>query len=347
MSTTSPATDRALPAVTPSVLALLLSAGVFLATAGRTLVAAGSAPGWWAAWIAAAVIALLASFRHALPAGPGPVGGGLWLVAGVCGAALLGRHAVDSLIVAWADFPADESTLPFLDLGDTLLLVALVVPAIVQGMASRLRAQRPALLLPTLFGLIPLLVVMVPFLSPSRLGNAPPSPTWGGLDPLLVPLALLWATTLVGPAALPLSSRRAIAHHWAPRLLSSAALAGIPALLLALGGIAGVQRAGGVPLALPGRKLFGTWGFETGAGLEVAVALGAAWALIVLCARVAARSLPRLRSGIFFVLALAAALTAAWTPLPVLLAVSGGVGWLAVLWGTEPEGAGPPPLVDA
>lgn len=348
MSTTSPATDRALPLLTPSVLALLLSAGIFLTLAGRTLSATGSTAGWWAAWISAAVVAFLASFRHALPAVPGRAGGGIWLIAGVLGAALLGRHAVDSLIAAWADFPADESTLPGLDLGDSVLLVALVLPAVAHGMASRLRAPRPALLLPGLIGLIPLLVVLVPFLVPGGLGfrESSPRPEWAGATSWLLPAALLWATTLPGPAALPLSSRRPFAHHWAPRLLGAGALAALPWVLLLIVGGANVRRAATVQLTAPGRRLWGAWGHETGAGLECAVALFAAYVLIVLCARVAARSLDRLRSGVFVLLAAAAGLVAAWTPLSILITATGIVGWLAVLWGTEPEGAAPPPLVE-
>ncbi len=342
-------TDRALPAITPSVLAMLLSSGVFLTLAARSRSVAGTSEAWLGAWGIAAVVALLSSFRHALPALPGKVGGFTWLLAAATGAALVGRHAVDSLLGAWTDFPADESTLPGLDFGDSVLLVALVVPTLVTGLASKLRAPRPSLLLPGLFGLGVLLVLLVPFLTPfgPALRGEVPSPGVGSTSSFLVAAALLWVTTLPGPAALPLSSRRPLAHHWTPRLLGAATLVAIPALLLTLGGASGVKRAAQVQLTSPGARLFGRYGAEVGAGMECAVSLLAAYVLIVLCARVAARSLPGLRSGIFVVVAIAASLIAAWMPIQMLVVVTGVSGWLAVFWGTEPEGAAPPPLVDA
>lgn len=348
VSTTSPMTDRALPAITPSVLALLLSSGLFLTLSGRSLDMAGGGAAWLAIWCAAAVIAFALSFRHTLPALPGRLGGAAWLLAAATGGALLGRHAVDSLLVAWADFPADEPALPGLDLGDTFLLVALAVPTLVQGLASRLRAPRPALLLPGFLGLGALLVVLVPFLVPGGLAlrGAPPAPTMDSMGALVVPAALLWVTTLVGPAALPLSSRRAVAHHWAPRLLGALTLAALPAILLAIGGAKGVRAASQVSLSTPARRLFGSYGSEIGAGMECAIVLIAACALIILCARIAARSLPALRSGIFVVVAITSALLAAWLPMHVLILGAATTGWVAVLWGTEPEGAAPPPLVD-
>ncbi len=348
VSTTSPMTDQALPAITPSVLAILLAAGVFLTQAWRSLEMAGSAPAWMGIWAAAAVIAFAASFRHALPALPGRLGGVSWLLAGATGGALVGRHALDGLLQAWAQLSADEATLPGLDLGDLVLLVALATPALIHGLASRLRAPRPALLLPGLLALVAMAVVLVPFLAhmaPQRRGSLP-SFDLDAPGVLIVPAVLLWATTLVGPAAMPLSSRRAIAHHWAPRVLGALTLVALPAVLLAVGGPRGLEAGRAVQLSVPGARLFGPYGAEIGAGIECLVALVAAHVLILLCCRIAARSLPGLRSGIFVVVAVAAGLCSAWMSLHLLLVSALATGWVAVLWGTEPEGAAPPPLVD-
>ena len=345
VATTSPTTDRVLPALTPSVLTLLLTSAVVLSLAGRTYETAGGAAAWWGAWVVAAGIALLGSFRSALPAVPVRGVGVLWLLAGALGGALLGRHALLALMAAWVDFPADHPGLPGLGQGDLALLVALLLPTVSVALASRLRSPRPALLVPALLRLAPVLVLLVPAVASGfSAPKAPPEPA-AGMPALLVMAGLLWATVLPGSGTLPLSTRRPVMHHWMPRLLTVGVLVGLPTLLLAYSG-EDLRRTGGVPLAQPGRRLFGYWGGEVGAGMECAVLLVAAGVLLVLCARIAARSLPRLRSGIFPALALAAGLCAAWLPPTALLAGAALTGWLAVLWGIEPDGIAPPPLLE-
>jgi hypothetical protein len=289
---------------------------------------------------------VLASFRSALPAVPGRGGGVLWLLAGALGGGLLARHALVSLMGAWVDFAADAAMVPGLGQGDLLVLAALVVPSLVLAFASRLRSPRPALLVPALVGLIPLVVVLAPALSRGLPTHSTRLDLPGGVAALLAPASLLWATTLPGPAALPLSRRRPLLHHWLPRLLAAAVLVGLPAVLLGLGGKS--LRAPGelVALAAPARRVFGPYGAEVGAGLECLVTLVALHVLLVLCARVAARSLPRLRSGVFPGLAMAAGLVAAWMPPSPLVLGAAVAGWTAVLWGIEPDGVAPPPLLE-
>lgn|GEM_PF-1532174 len=342
MATTSPTTDRALPAITPSALALLLSSAVVLAVGGRSMAGASGFAAGWGTWCLAAGIALIASFRSTLPAVPGRGGGVLWIGAGVLGGALLARHALVSLMGAWTDFSVDAGTAPALSQGDSLVLAALLAPSLVIALASRLRSPRPGLLVPALLGLAPLLLLVLPMASRGvPAANLRPDVA-GGFSAITIPAALLWATTLPGPAALPLSTRRPLLHHWLPRLLGVAVLVGLPLLLLT-GARPPVEL---VSLEGPGQSLFGRYGGEVGAGMECFVTLVALHVLLVLCARVAARSLPGLRSGIFPALALGTGLSAAWIPAPILLAGAALTGWAAVLWGIEPEGAGSPPMLE-
>ncbi len=330
--------------MTPAVLAALLSSVVVLSLAGRTFQSAGSAAGWWGAWVLAAGFCGLASFRSALPAVPGRGGGVLWLVAGAFGGGLLGRHALVAWMSSWTEFSVDAATIPGLTLGDMVLLVALLVPSIVIALASRLRSPRPALLLPALFGLVPLVLLAAPeFVDGLPTPKSRPDPRLG-VSSLAVVAALLWATTLPGPAALPLSTRRPWMHHWLPRLLSMAVLIGLPGVLLVGSQLSHSTEV--VALGDLGRRVFGRYGSEVGAGIECLLTLVALHVLLVLCARVAARSLPRLRSGVFPGLALAAGLLAAWAPPNVLITCSALAGWIAVLWGVEPDGAAPPSPIE-
>ena len=202
----SPTTDRVLPALTPAVLALLLTSAVVFALAGRTYEIAGGTAAWWGAWIIAAGIALLGSFRSALPAVPVRGVGVIWLMAGALGGALLGRHALLALMAAWADFPADHPGLPGLGQGDLALLAALLLPMLPVALASRLRSPRPALLVPALLGLAPVLVLLVPaVMSGFSLPKTSPEPA-GGVPALLVAAGLLWATVLPGSGTLPPSA---------------------------------------------------------------------------------------------------------------------------------------------
>ncbi|MCO4771451.1 MAG: hypothetical protein KDA24_15570 [Deltaproteobacteria bacterium] len=344
MATTSTA-DHALPALTPSVLALLLSCSVVIGLSGRTFEASGGAGPWWGVWLLAAGAALVASFRSALPAIPGKAVGAIWLLAGALGGAILGRHALLSLMGAWGDLAVDAAALPGLAAGDLLLVAALLLPSFPIALASRLRSPRPALLLLSLVGLVPLLILLGPVLADGVPTPATPPDPSAALSALTVPAALLWITVLPGPASLPLSARRPLLHHWLPRLLTAAVLVGLPAVLLHASGRA-LREAGALPLGEPGRRLFGRWGFEVGAGMECLVAVVAALVVLVLCARIAARSLPRLRSGVFPAMALAAGLCAAWLPPSLLLAGAALTGWIAVLWGVEPDGVTPPPLME-
>lgn len=323
---------------------MLLSSAVVLSLAGRTFQSAESAAGWWGAWALAAVAAGLASFRSALPAIPGRGVGVLWLLAGAFGGGLLGRHALVAWMGSWTEFSVDAATVPGLSQGDVVLLVALLVPSLFIALASRLRSPRPALLLPALLGLVPLILLLGPvFADGLPTPKSRPSPALG-VSAFVVPAALLWATTLPGPAALPLSARRPLMHHWLPRLLSMAVLAGLPGVLLVGSRLSNTAEL--VALSEPGRRLFGRYGTEVGAGMECFLTLIALHVLLVLCARVAARSLPRLRSGVFPGLAFAAGLLAAWTPPGLLLAGSALAGWTAVLWGVEPDGAPPPSPIE-
>lgn len=334
MSTTSPATDHALPAVTPGVLALLLGAIAALAGAGPSVDDVGSAGAWIGLWVAGAVLALLGSLRPLLPPVAGPLPGLAWLAAGSLGGALLGRHAVRSFLAAYEDFAADHLVLPGLDQADGLLLLALLIPAGVIGLASRLRSPQPALLLPALLGLAPVVVLAVGAGGRSPRVVEPAAPE---LAALLVPAALVWAVALPGPAALPLSGRRWLAHKVAPRVLGAAAVLAVPLLLLA----ARSDLEAGVPTQNAGVRVFGAWGGETAAGIECFGTLVALHVLLVLCARTAARSLPWLRSGVFPLLAAAAALLAAWTPIALLVPATAAAGWLAVALGAESETSRP------
>lgn len=334
--TTTSATERALPGATPSALALLLGCGLVLAVAGRSM-ESQDASAWWGAWVVAAGVSFLASFRSALPGVSARPVGLLWLLAGTFAGGWLARHGLLALMQAWADLPVDAPTVPFLSRGDLLVLGALFLPSVVVALASRLRSPRPALLLPALLGVVPVLVALGPLAGDGVVPKARPAP---GVS--LTPLALLWITTLPGPGALPLAKSRALLHHWLPRVVSVLTLAGLPMLLLALTGRS-LRDLDAIPLAEAGARAF-PYGWEIGGGLECAVALVTAQVLLVLCARVASRSLPSLRSGVFPALALAAGLAAAWLPPDALLLGAAVTGWSAVLCGFEPDRNTPPLL---
>jgi len=341
--TTTSATERALPGPTPSALALLLGCGLVLAVAGRAMAGVDGGAAWWGLWVIAGGVSFLGSFRSALPGLSARPVGVLWLAAGALAAGWLARHGLLALMQAWADLPVDAPTVPALTLGDLIVLGALFVPSVVIALASRLRSPRPALLLPALLGVVPVLVALVPLVDRGVVPDVRPAPA---PDALLAPLALLWITTLPGPGALPLAKSRPLLHHWVPRLVSVATLVGLPMLLLALTGRS-LRDLDAVPLAEAAAHTFRPFGWEVGGGLECAVSLVAAQVLLVLCARVASRSLPFLRSGVFPALALAAGLVAAWVPPDLILLGAAITGWGAVLCGFEPDRNTPPLLPEA
>jgi hypothetical protein len=333
MATTSSTTDRALPAATPVVLALLFAATIVLATGPASHRDAGPAA-WLGGFVAAAFAGLVAGFRHVLPAAPGKLSGWVWLGAAACGCALIGRHALRAFVAAWPDFPASGGVLPALDLGDLSLLIALSLPALLLGLAGRLRRRRPALLLPASVGLVPLVSILL------KPRSGPVAPEWPALLVALPPLSLSWALALIGPAALPLSGKRPLLHHYLPPLVGAFMIVGLPMWLLA--GSKHSRALSPVLLEPIASRGWLPHPQHVAPALEVLLCLIGALALLVLASRVAARSLAWLRSGVFPVIAVAAGLLSAWCSTDQLTVLAASFGWVAVLLGTEPEGAGVP-----
>jgi hypothetical protein len=326
---------RTIPAPTPGLLALLLGVAGVLPVAGRAWGPEGGGRSFLLGFGVAAALALLARLRMTLPAIPGPFAGPLWLLAGTVGAALLGRHAVESFAISAAELPLSARVLGDLDLGDAGLLALLVLLSLVPATLGLLRRPRPGLGLLAALVLLPLLVLLGASSSaPGRILSND-----GDLRAALaaagVASTLSWSLVLAGPEALPLDALRPLWHGWLPRLLGPLALLGLPLWLLAVHGSGPLLAADEVVLDLPADRSFPPWGDRVGAGIEFLISVAAALSVLLLCARVAARRIAPLRGAILPPLAAAAGLLAALVPLPQLLVATAVSGWMAVLCGGE------------
>lgn len=323
-----------MPAATPALLAAGLGLAGSLPLLPRALDAADGAGAYLLVWPLVAVLAVLASQRWRLPSVPGPVPGLAWLLAGTAGAAVLGRRAVDCLLLAAAELPISSGVLPGIDLGDTLLAAAALLMVAPFALRGVLRRPRPGLALVAVAALVVLCTPLVAGAGRARLPGADPA---GALALLPVACTLAWCGALLGPCALALRPERRWLHRVAPPLVLGVTAACLPALLWTVGGGRGLLATDGVAVARAGARAFGHYGARVGAGLEASALLLALLIVLVLATRVAARSLPRLGGWVLPLAALAAAVLQARMSFDQLVLLAALAGWGAVLLGGPNE----------
>ncbi len=323
----------ALPALLPTVLAVVVAAASVVAIGARSLEAAGGGQTWLQAWAVALGLSLLATMRRRWPAFRTPASGSAWALAGVAGCALLVRHAMDCIVLAAQEAPWSTGDWMGFDLGEGTIALALAILSIPAVVLGGLRRPRPLLLFPSLVALVLLLSPLVLALLDTASGAVA---TGGSLvPPVLLAGCLAWTAALVGPAALPLRAHRTFLDRALPRFALAGVLVGLPWAVLATAAPGRVIGGGEILLAEAGARAFGRYGDRIGAGCEGLFSLLAAVIVLVLAGRVAARALPWLRSGALIGLVALAAVASAWLPLPTLIFATGIIGWVAVLLGPE------------
>jgi hypothetical protein len=319
------------PRAAPTLIALVVGLGASLPLLGRSLDPAGRSDAWLLAWLATALLTGASAWRDRLPGVPGAWPGFAWLVAAVPAAALLGRHGIDSLSVAAAELPLSSGLPLGLDLGDALLLLALLVLTTPQALRAAIRGPRPGLALPALVA-VGLLAALLGAAGWKTSHQLPSTSTSDALALLPACAALAWTGALLGPAALALDPRQRLLHRALPTAALVAIVAALPALLALQYGAA-LQRADGVLLSAVGRRAFGPYGDRVGAGFETLICLAGLLVLLTLIARIAARRLAGLRGWILPALAVATTLAAATLSTGQLVVAAAVTGWFALLLG--------------
>jgi len=317
-----------------AVLATCLAFAVVLSVGERTVAMAGHGSVWMAAcWIGAG-LALFATLRRAMPVAPAMISAPLWWFSGVLGAAVLGRHALDSLAVSASELPITVQVIGSVDLGD-LILWALVLVAMQVSAGSR-SDQRPGprLGVALVVMLLPALVMIAMNFQSSRMRVALLEPVWTEV-PWKTAASLSWVFAMVTCEKERIAGRLGLAT-WLPPLLGCVLLIALPWWLLASHGGSGLARVEGAFFLRSGGQVFGFYGGRVGAGIETLVTLAGIVGLLVFSARWALAS--RLLGGWERLVAISlSALVAAWMPLPDLFMLATLVGWIAVIMGLPPR----------
>lgn len=317
------------PPLAPAMIAAALAVGSMLPVGSRSLRAAGDGETWQLAWAVALGLALVASMRRRWPAWSHPAAGGAWQLAGVLGAALLLRHAADTLALAAAEAPWSLGPFLGLDLAAWTVLGAILLLGVPVG---SLRTVRPGLLVPSM------IAVALALTPPALAGLDAGRPVTGDgslLDAVLVAGALAWTAALVGPSSLPLRAARSVPDRAAPRVLLALLYLGLPAALLASARVPRLLLEGPSMLGAAGAEAWGGWGVRIASGMDAGASLLAALAILLLSARVSARRQLRLRPIAAPLMAAAAGLLAGLLPMPTLLVFAALSGWAALAVGVE------------
>jgi hypothetical protein len=319
-----------LSTVAGTVLATTLALAVVLSSGERTLAAAAAPSAWMGAWCAAAGLAVLAVLRRLAPVVPGAAPGLSWWLAGVLGAAVLGRHVLDTLAIAAAELPMDAAVPGPFDLGDLslwalMLLVTLAVAGPRSGSHPGMRMGLGLIVM-----LAPAAVLLLDSLSRVRLDSGLPDLAWNQ-EPALAAAAGVWVLAMVICDEERASGRLGLAS-WLPPLLGCALLVALPWWLLSVHGGGGLERIEGAFFLRPGAMLFGSYGGRIGAGIESLATLAAIAALLCFSARSAlmGRLFGSWERGVAVT---SSAVLAALVPLPSLIQVAALGGWLAVIMG--------------
>lgn len=292
------------------------------------------------AWAMAGGLALLAAARCRLPRVGGPVPGLAWLVAAAIACAVLGRHAVDCLLVTATELPLSADAGLGLDLGDALLGGGLLLPASAWMLRGGvLRSGRPGLAWPAVVAVV---LVAVPLVAGR--GRTPSLPAGGDAGDAIRLLpsaaALAWVAALAGALPVAPGGGRALRRTLAP-LLAAVAIGGMGVALPYLLGSARSHDGADAVLAAAGRRAFGAFGDRIGAGMECLACLLLAGIVLVLASRVAARSIPRLGGWILPLLATAAVLLQDRASFDRLLLLAAVAGWSSVALGVRPAADAP------
>jgi hypothetical protein len=317
-----------------TVLATALSFAVVLSVSQRTVAMAGHGSVWMAACWLGAALALLAILRRTLPIAPVMVSAPLWWIAGVLAAAVLGRHALDSLSIAAAELPITSQVVGSVDLGD-LLLWALMLVAIQASAGSRsARRPGPRLGIALVVMLLPAVVLLAMNFETSRMRVSLLEPMWTGA-PWRSAAALSWVLAVVTCEKERAAGRLGLAT-WLPPLVGCALLVALPWWLLASHGGAGLSRVDGAFFLHSGGRVFGYYGGRVGAGIETLVTLAGIVGLLVFSARwpLVARLFGAWERLVAISLS---ALAAALVPLPDLFMLAALIGWIAVIMGLPPR----------
>jgi hypothetical protein len=254
----------------------------------------------------------------------------VWWIAGVLAAAVLGRHALDSLSIAAAELPMTTQLIGPVDLGD-LLLWALMLVAIQASAVSRSdRRPGPGLGIALVVMLVPAVVLILMNFEPSRMRVSLLEPMWTDV-PWRSAAALSWVLAVVTCEKERAAARLGLAT-WFPPLVGCVLLIALPWWLLASHGAAGLSRVDGAFFLHSGGRVFGYYGGRVGAGIETLVTLAGVVGLLVFSARwsVASRLLGAWERLVAISLS---ALAAALLPLPNLFILAALIGWIAVIMG--------------
>jgi len=317
-----------------TVLATVLSFAVVLSVGERTVEMAGHGSVWIAACWLGAGLALLATLRRALPTAPVVVSAPLWWIAGVLAAAVLGRHALDSLSVAAAEVPMTTQLVGSVDLGDLILWSLMLLATQVSAASRSDRRPGPRLGIALVVMLLPALVLVAMNLQTSRMRVALLEPMWTEV-PWVTAAALAWVFAMVTCEKERAAGRLGLAT-WLPPLVGCVLLVALPWWLLASHGGAGLSRVDGAFFLRSGGRVFGYYGGRVGAGIETLVTLAGIVGVLVFSARwsLAARLFGPWERLIAVSLS---ALVAALLSLPDLFVLATLVGWIAVIMGLPPR----------
>jgi len=324
-----------------AVLATSLAFAVVLSLGERYLLDR-SEPVWMlASWLTAG-LALLAVLRRAIPRGPAELSGPLCWIAGLLGAAIFGRHALESLSIAAAELPISMSVLGPFDLGDLILWCLMLLAVEAGGGRRSNRSPGIRLGIALLVLLLPTLALLVLQVDSARMSFAQLDP-WracgdcGDRLPGLagISLALAWTLALVDCAKERAAGRLGIAT-WLPPIFGCLLLIVLPWWLMSGHAGSALYRVEGSFFARPAGYVFGLYGVRVGAGMETLVSLGGILGLLVFSARWPLMT-KLLGAWERFVAVSLSALAAALLPLTSLLTLAALVGWLAVVVGLPPR----------
>ena len=319
--------------------ACLLASAALLVTADESRDAVMTHRDWASAWTWGGAGFFLAALRSKF----GVIGGmsglssPLWLLAGIAGAALLGGHALDVLAASSLEMSLDGPYLPAMTLGDSILLAALIPPALLVWTMKSDRGGVPPVRFLGLVGLCVLGTVLATVLLDGGARKIKPTFTEPSASLVWTLMPLGW---MVVAYAFDGARSRVLRLDGAGGLLAGCILG-----FCVLPSVTVMRRPLGLR-TLDDRGLFellvgrglGNYGSEIASVMEASLCAFAAAALLTICLRNAIYGLRALPGIVGVALPVVVVLVQARVPTDKISTAALILGWTAVLVGVPFSG---------
>jgi len=314
--------------------ASLLAAGALLVAADESRDAVATHKAWTSAWTFGGAAFFFASLRSRLGVVPGlgTVSSPLWLLAGIAGASLLGGHALDVLSASRLELALDSPYLPAMTLGDSILLAALLPPALAVWIFKTDRGGIPPIRLLSLAGLFLLGTVLVTVLLDGGVRKIKPVMTEPSASLMWTLLPLGW---VIGAYAFDGARSRVLRlNGFVGILLGSAIGFCILPMVTVMRRPMALRTLDdkGVLELLVGRGM-GKYGSEIASSMEAGFCAFAAAALLTICLRNAVYGFRSLPGIVGVALPVLVVLTQARLPTEQLATAALVLGWTALVVG--------------